>query len=148
MRPLGIDAAIILTFKIKAESESVAKLKLSNIDTLLLLEELHDNVVCKIKDSKTGSSCCGPFAARRNASRERPRTKMLRDKNLKTILQTLTLEVFPSVRKVLDNVMSSMQSRSPHGDDEEEEEESEMDVVRSRETKSLRLVFWTKHFAW
>ena len=151
MRPLGIDAAIILTFKIKTEGESVTNLKLSNIDTLLLLEELHDNVVCKIKDSKTGSSCCGPFAARRNASRERSRTKMLRGKNLKTILQTLTLEVFPSVRKVLDSVMSSMRSRFPHGNDEEEEEEeeSEMDIVRSRETeivetrildKTLRMV--------
>ena len=41
------------------------------------------------------------------------------------------------MRKVLDNVMSSMQSRSPHGDDEEEEEESEMDVVRSRETEII-----------
>ena len=148
IRPLGPDAAIVLGFKVVRHSEGNTSvendtqthdegaLKLSNADILLLLEELHDNVLCKIKDSKTGSSSCGPFAARRDANHERPRTKMLRDKNLKSILQSLTLNVFTSVRRVLDDVLSSMRSRSSHEiDDDDDDDDDEMDIVITRETE-------------
>ena len=146
MRPLGPDAAFILTFPViqcnvqNTQSETQGgnesfEMKLSNVDILLLLEELHENVLGKIKDSQAGSSCCGPFATRRDANRERPRMKMLRDKNLKTFLQSMTTKVFPAVRSVLDDVLTSMRSRFTYGNDDDDDDDDKEDVVNAHENQ-------------